>query len=331
MKDIKLGIIGCGLFGQSIIEAWEGVPYAQVEAICDIDPKTVRAVSKKYRIGKTCTDFRQLCKLPELDAICVVTTEDRHRAPTVAALESGKHVFCEKPFATNLADAEAMMKTAEKTGLNLMIGHLLRFETRYAMAKEEIAAGKIGRIISMQARRNRWKDLYLTYSRQPLFLENSIHDIDLMLWYAKDKVKNVRGFTRQTRKGKNPDVNWGILEFSRGAIACVETTWLLPGESGVLMNDEMQIIGEKGVIDIDISPTGLSLWSNKGFQSYDIGYDSRYRGQANGALLSELSYFGECISKGKTIRLVTPSEAYDALEVALALTKSAKAGKDVKI
>ena len=331
MKDLKIGVIGCGLFGKAIIEAWNGVPFVRIEAICDINSKTLAAAAKKYKIKKAFKNYQDLCKLPELDAVCVVTIEDQHRAPTIAALENGKHVFCEKPIATKVADAEAMIMKAEKTGLNLMIGHLLRFETRYAMAKEEIYSGKVGTITSISARRNRVKELYRLYQRQPLFIENCIHDIDMMLWYTKDKVKTVRGYMRQVLKGKNPNMCWGVAEFSKGAIGTMETIWMIPEQSGIILDDQMQVIGNRGVLNIDIAPVGLNLWSNSGYRGFDVGYDSRFHGQANGALLSELHYFASCIAKGKKITINKPEEGLEALKVALALVKSAKTKKDVQV
>jgi len=316
MRDIKVGVIGCGLFGSTIIEGFKGVPFAHVEAICDTNSKTLSAAVKKYKIKKAFNDYRELCKLSELDAVCVVTPENMHRAPVMTAFENGKHVYCEKPIATSLGDAEAMITRAEKAGLEFMIGHILRFETRYVMAKEEIDAGKVGKIIALSARRNRVKDQYALYSRTHFAIETSIHDIDTMLWYTKDKVVNVRGFMRQVQKGPNPDVVIGIMEFANGCIAHLETIVLIPKPSGVIIDDAMKVVGDKGILTLDIAPVGLSLWGNKGYQTYDIGYDSRFYGQANGAMLAELTYFARCISEGKKVKIITPYEALESLKVA---------------
>lgn len=331
MRDIKVGVIGCGLFGSTIIEGFKGVPFARVEAICDTNPRTLSAAAKRYKIKKAFKDFTELCRLPELDAVCVVTPEDKHRAPVIAAFENGKHVYCEKPIATSIADAEAMIAKAEKMGLEFMIGHILRFETRYVMAKEEIDAGKVGKIIAISARRNRLKDQYALYSRTHFAIETSIHDIDTMLWYTKDKVVNVRGFMRQVQKGPNPDVVLGIMEFAGGCIANLETMILIPKQAGVVIDDAMKVVGDKGFLNLDIAPAGLYLWGNNGYQSYDIGYDSRFYGQANGAMLAELTYFATCISEGKKVKIINPYEALDSLKVALALVQSGKTEKDVKL
>src|SRR6202023_372625 len=105
------------------------------------------------------------------DAVSVVTTEDQHLEPVLSALEHGKHVFVEKPLATRLADAEKMLEAARQTDLILMPGHILRFETKYATVKEKLQSGRLGRIVSIYAKRNRPKWQGSIYKRTPLVLE----------------------------------------------------------------------------------------------------------------------------------------------------------------
>jgi predicted dehydrogenase len=335
MKDIKIGIIGCGLFGQAIIDTLKTIPYVRVTAISDQYTKFLHAAAKKYRIKNAFKDFRELCKLPELDAVCVVTREHEHAKPVLTAFKNGKHVYCEKPLASTLADGKAMVAAAEKSGLIFQVGKLLRFTPHYAKAKEEIAAGKIGKIVTIHARRNRPKTVWRWYNNSkhtvPFLLENSVHDIDVILWYIKDRVVNVRAFTRQIQKGGMPDVNWGMMEFAGGALAVVETTWLIPEQSGIVLDDSMQIIGTKGVLNIKISSPELSLWGNKGFQAYDTTYDTIFHNHPNGGLLSEMQYFASCVASGKHPKIITAQEAFDAMKISLALIESGKKKKDVRV
>src|SRR6185436_5083886 len=91
---------------------------------------------------------------PGVDAVNIVTMWDQHAAPTLAALAAGKHVFLEKPMASTLADCDAIVSAARSAKGFLMVGHICRFNPRYAAAKEAIAAGRIGKIVSLYARRN---------------------------------------------------------------------------------------------------------------------------------------------------------------------------------
>src|SRR5579864_6254933 len=117
---LRMGLIGCGAFGQSHLTALAGIPFVEVTAVTDLDADRSRKVARQYGVSRIANDFRELCALKDVDAVSVVTTEDQHLAPTLAALENGKHVFVEKPIATRLADAEKMAAAARNAGLILM-------------------------------------------------------------------------------------------------------------------------------------------------------------------------------------------------------------------
>ena len=181
---LRIGLVGCGAFGESHLTAFAGIPFVEVTAVTDLDADRSRKVAERYGVSRVAKDFRELCALKDVDAVSVVTTEDQHLEPVLAALENGKHVFVEKPMATRLADAEKMLAAARKTGLILMPGHILRFETKYATVKEQLDSGRLGRVVSIYTRRNRPKWQGTIYKRTPLVLETAIHDIDTMLWYT---------------------------------------------------------------------------------------------------------------------------------------------------
>jgi len=157
IPKIRIGLVGCGAFGESHLSALAGIPFVQVTAVTDI------VAERAHKVPRVAKDFRELCALKDVDAVRVVTTEGQHLEPVLAALENGKHVFVEKPMLTRLGDAERMLTAARKTGLILMPGHILRFETKYAVVKEQLGSDRLGRIISIYARRNRCKwqgDIY---------------------------------------------------------------------------------------------------------------------------------------------------------------------------
>ena len=117
--------------------------------------------------------------------------------------------FVEKPLATNLVECDAMIAASRTAGCFLMIGHILRFETKYAMLKDEIASNRLGKAVSMHARRNRPKSLLVLYGRTHPALEIFIHDVDLMLCYVNAPVRQVRGYARHATGRKHPETFWG--------------------------------------------------------------------------------------------------------------------------
>lgn len=154
---MRVGVIGVGAFGESHVAAYCSLPYVTVAAVCSRDANRTQEVAARYHVSRWHTDYHEMLAQNELDAVSVVTPEDAHLGPTLAALQAGKHVLVEKPIATRLDEAEQMLAAARAAGVYLMPGHVLRFETRCAMVKEQLAAGELGRVVSISARRNRPK------------------------------------------------------------------------------------------------------------------------------------------------------------------------------
>lgn len=331
MEQTRIGLVGCGLFGRSHLMAYRAVQGAKVVAVFDAVRETAEDAARDFGIPHVCSSVEELCDNPAVQAVDVVTPESAHRLPAIAALERGKATFVEKPFAASLEDCDAMIQTAEKLNGLLMVGHILRFETRYALLKQEVDSGRLGKVITMYARRNRPKSLLGKYGRSHPAIINAIHDIDLMLWYTGDQVRRVRGYTRNHSGNPNPGTFWGVLEFAGGALGVTEVQWQLPDKAGVLLDDAFQLIGERGVGNLSLFPGGFSLWRDDGFQIPDASYDPRVRDSARGALRDELEYFCDCVRDGRQPEIVTPLEGRNAVRVALALIDSANAGRDFEL
>lgn len=330
MDKVRIGLVGAGLFGESHLQAFRAVREARIAAVFDTNRERAEQRAREFGIERVCGSLDELCALPDLDAVDVVTPEDDHLEPVLKAFAAGKHVFLEKPMATSLADCRRMIDASQQAGRQFMVGHLLRCETKYAMIKDDLDAGRLGRLVSMHARRNRPKSLLPTYGRTHPAMENSIHDIDLMLWYAGQPVERVRGFGRRgLPESKHPDTFFGVLEFRGGAIGIVETIWLTPAGSGVFLNDAFQLVGTGGVADLRLYPGSLSFLRDTGHEVPDIGYDPRVQGSARGALRDELQHFCHCVLDGMPSPVLLPQQAMQAVQVALALIESGEKGQDV--
>jgi UDP-N-acetylglucosamine 3-dehydrogenase len=312
------------------LTAIASIPFVEVTAVTDLDADRSRKVAQRYGVSRVAKDFRELCALKDVDAVSVVTTEDRHLDPVLAALENGKHVFVEKPMATRLSDAEKMLGAARKAGLTLMPGHILRFETKYATVKEQLDSGSLGKIVSIYTRRNRPKWQGRIYKRTPLVLETAIHDIDAMLWYMGKKVKLVRAYDVSVEPGGGADLTWAILRFEDGTLGVLETTWLLPDKTPFL-DDFLQVVTTSGVANIDMLNSGLTIWREDGVENPDVCYEPRMRGSAYGALREELSYFALSVLEGRKPTLVAAEDGVEALRVGLAIIESANSDREVEV
>jgi len=330
ISKLRVGVVGCGAFGESHLMAMAGIPFLEVTAVTDIVKERASKMAERYKVRHVAPDFRELCSRPDVDAVNVVTTEDQHLEPVLCALKNGKHVFVEKPMATRLADAEDMLAAAREAGLILMPGHILRFETKYVMVKEQIDSGRLGRVLSMYTRRNRPQWQGAIYNRTPIVMETAINDIDIMLWYTGKKVKSARAYEISRDGAGGADIVWGALRFEDNAIGVLETTWMLPDKTPHL-DDFLQVITTSGVANLDIMHSGLLICHDDGTEFPDVSYEPRLRGSAYGALREELNYFGLCALEGRKPDLLGPADGVEATRVGLAVVESARTDREVEV
>lgn len=329
-RKLRVGLIGCGAFAESHLAALSGIPFAEVVAVTDAVEERAHKLAARYGISRVTKDFRELCSLPQLDAVSVVTTEDQHLEPVLAAIANRKHVFVEKPMATRVEDAQKMAEAARKEGVILVPGHILRFETRYATVKEQLASGRLGRILYIYARRNRPKWQGAIYKRSHLIFETGIHDLDTLLWYTGGKVRSVRSYDISAEKGTGPDLSCSVLKFEDGAVAVLQISWLLPNKTPYL-DDTLQVVATHGVANIDIRQSGLSVWTEDGCDLMDVSYEPRLRGAAFGALREELGHFALCALEGRMPTVVTAEDGVAAVRVACAVVESASTDREVQL
>ncbi|GAP12667.1 predicted dehydrogenase [Longilinea arvoryzae] len=147
---IKIGIIGCGKIAQvRHIPEYAANPNAQLAAYYDLNPARAAELAKKYG-GKAYPSVDELLAVRDIDAVSVCTANTSHAEISIAALKACKHVLCEKPMATTLPDCEAMVQAARETGRYLMLGHNQRLAKAHVKARELIAGGLIGDIVSFR-------------------------------------------------------------------------------------------------------------------------------------------------------------------------------------
>ncbi|MEE9284876.1 MAG: Gfo/Idh/MocA family oxidoreductase [Dehalococcoidia bacterium] len=134
LKSIGVGVIGTGFGVRVQIPVWSKTPGARVVAVCSHDPARAKAVADRFDIPHAVTDYRALAQLPDVDLVSVATPPYLHHPATMAAIEAGKHVLCEKPFALDEAQALEMLEAARAKG----VIHLLNFEFRTDPARQEM-------------------------------------------------------------------------------------------------------------------------------------------------------------------------------------------------
>ena len=328
----KCAVIGLGWFGEKHCEALAAVPQADLYALCTRTESRLKEVASRFGVQHTYTDYRDLLKNPEVEVVNIVTMWDQHVEPTLAALEAGKHVFLEKPMASTLEDCRAIVTASEESSGFLMVGHICRFSPRYASAKEEISAGKIGDILSIYARRNipAWVTGDILDKIGPI-IGDGVHDTDLMLWYTGARIETAYAQTTRMRDRKYPDLGWTMYRFDNGATGVLEDVWCLPEKTPFQIDERMEIIGTRGSIHIQETHPNYSVCDEDGWRSPDTTYWQTRGGVLRGALPDEISYFVTCVQENRPPQIITPPESLAAVEACLAAEESAETGKVVRL
>jgi len=149
-RKFKIGLIGCGNRSKAIIDALNSVPEIEIAALCDIVPHKMGQRAQLIKTGdkpKFVNSLDELLKMNELDAIGVITPNDTHKDIVIAALEAGKHVFCEKPMAMTVAECNEMIGATERTRKALQIGNQRRHSGEYKALIEAIRTKPVGKVL----------------------------------------------------------------------------------------------------------------------------------------------------------------------------------------
>lgn len=331
---VRVALIGAGRFGEVHLRCLLSLrPMVEVRAVCDRDERRLEEVARRYRLSRTYVDFREMLEGEEVDAVFVLTEEHNHAGPTVAALEAGRHVFCEKPIASTLEDADRMIEAARRAGRWLFVGHILRFDPQYAELRERAVRGEFGMLGFLHARRLLRASNFGHYARVPAIVHTGIHDIDIVLWIVGGPPQEVCARCRSLLGLPHPETFVVLMDFGWGGpVAAVENAWLLPDSYPASIEAEFIVAGDRGCGRIHSPPDGTVIATSRGADGPDLFWWPSLHGEVAGALRNELVYFLRCVEEGKEPSLVRPEEARQALSVALAALESARGeGKAVRL
>jgi len=178
MKKYRVGIIGCGSQAKEHAKAYKLVPEVELAACCDLIESRARNFVEKFGFKRHYNNPEKMLDKEDLDIVSVVTRNYQHVEPTIMAAEAGvKAIFCEKPMATNLGDADRMLEACRKNDVKLTIDHTTRFEANWRRIKELIDKGEIGELRTIQIHH---------IGEVGSLLNNATHGTDALLFYAGD-------------------------------------------------------------------------------------------------------------------------------------------------
>ncbi len=339
-KILNIGIISCSVMAQAHMQAVKNNVHANLAALCDVNETLLHEVAEKFGVKKAFTDYRDVLADPEIDAIIIVTPDQTHREITLAALEAGKHVLCEKPMALTLEDCAVMIEAAKNAKTKMMVGQICRYTPGFIAAKELIDRGEIGELFFVETEyAHDYAKIDMPWRLDPLrhgFLGGGCHAVDLARWIAGDPVE-VFAYANHKMLHNYPtdDCTIAVMKFPNDVIGKVFVS------TGCKRDYTMRSVfyGSKGTIITDNTSTHMTVFK-EGMGNGESILSSLPETHAipvqypvkvnNHNTYGELEEFLDCILNDKPIR-TTAIEGAKTVKASLAAVESSKTGKPVQI
>jgi predicted dehydrogenase len=326
MSYVKIGVIGVGYMGELHAKVCSEINYVKLLAVTDINEERGKEIAKKYNT-KWYRDYNDMLKKEDIDAVIISTPEHLHLDPAIAAAEAGKHMLIEKPLATNVKDAEEIIKYAEKNGVKLMVGFIERFNPIFLTIKQTINDGNIG--VPMLLYTKRVNPLFIgerVGSRTNTLWWSGIHDIDLMHWFLEDNAYRVYAEGKKI-VSNNEGLISALINFKNGSLGVMISGWINPNNFPSRIDSRIEIFGDKGRIQASI-PSDCTLISQDNIRNFDVFHWIDIQGETYGALKREIESFVKCIIEDKE-PIVSGNDGLIATKIVVAILESIKERKPI--
>lgn len=213
MSDLKIVIVGAGFAGRVVHLPGYQANLAPVAAICDLVRERAQPLADQYGIPRVYTDWREMIEREQPDIVSVCLPNVLHHEVTVAALEAGAHVLCEKPLATSVAEARDMFEAARRAGRLLMAGQHLRFQPAACAIKRVIESGALGEVYHAEATAMRrlgiptWGAFHQkAASAGGALFDIGVHMLDQTMWLIGNPRPTSVSAMTQERFGRRPEI-----------------------------------------------------------------------------------------------------------------------------
>ncbi len=332
MSVLKIGIIGCGSIAQNRhLGEYANHQAVKITAVCDIVEERAQKTAEAYG-AKAYTSYEEMLKAEKFDAISVCLPNYLHAPVSIAALNEGCHVLCEKPMATSIEEADEMIAAAKRNKKKLMIAHNQRFVNSHQKARALIASGEIGKIYSFRTAFGHggpegWsvdgKDSWF-FKKEEAFIgamgDLGVHKADLLRYLLGEEFVEVAGFIETSAK-ENTDVDDNavcILKSKSGIIGTLAASWAYTaGEDNATI-----IYGENAILRLEDDPdySLIVQYTNGEVTKYELGaiQSNESGGQTNS---HTIEHFVDAILKD-TEPLINGEEGKKSLNVILAALTS---------
>jgi predicted dehydrogenase len=344
MAQIRVGVAGCGSVGEhAYLPDLAASPYVELTAVCDVDPERVRRVAERHGVPAYYTDVDAMLARSAFELLLNLTPMRLHAPINLGGLRAGRHVFCEKPLATTLQEADELVEEAGRRSLRLYGAPNAALSPTFHAAAAVVTSGAIGKVCAARGRYGS------NGPHEPWFYRvggGSLFDLGVynvttltgLLGPAKGVVAlSGVAVPRRTLHGQEltveaDDNTMLLLDFGEAVYAVIQTGFvypLYPGHRGVY--DErttIELLGTRGAVNwlgYDWAPRGIEVRTTSSETWETRATDQQgYTWQCGG------SYIARCLAEG-TEPLMTLAHAYHCLEIMVGAFESVRTGRRVEI
>ncbi len=339
-KTWGFAIVGTGMIAEFHAKAIAGLTNGRLAGIAGSSEEKARSFADQ--IGADCMavgDYSRLLASPEIDIVCVATPSGSHFAIGVDVLRAGKHLILEKPMAMTVEEADELIALAEGNSMRLAVISQRRFEPPYQLAKRMLDEGRLGRLLFIEAQTPFYRSQAYYDSAAwrgtvaqdgGALMNQAIHQIDLMLWFAGPCTSIFGKTATQTHDMEAEDIGIALATFASGAYGVVTgSTSLLPG-----FPPAVKLYGEHGTIWIE--GNRIAHWTVPGIEAPSGTDEASPEGGSDPKAISPVNHrtqmadMTEAIACGRP-PLVGGKEGREALRFIQAVYDSSRTGQEVRL
>jgi len=333
-EKVRFGVVGLGNIGALHVDNIQrSIDEGEVIALADTREDVLEQISDRYGVERRYKDYVQLAEDKDVDAVIIALPNFMHHDAVKIFAENDKHIFCEKPMALTLEEADDIVSMTKKYGTKFQVGYNRRFDDGYMKAKELIENGDLG-VITLARSNTRdpvppsgWeKDLKLSGG---IFIGTCAHDFDILRWLIGSEPEEIyasRAFLvyEDLKKLGYPDNVMVMIRFRSGAMAEVDAS----RNCAYGYDVRTEVFGAKGAVRIEKEKELDLLIFDEGTAKHDYPY--WFASRFAKAYVREIREFAKCILED-TKSPVSADDARAVLEMAMAARKSAESGKPVRL
>jgi len=340
MKTVKIGLIGCGRISKNHFDAVSQIPEAEFVAVCDLVEEKMQAVAENYGIKNLYNNYQDMLENEKLDLVSICTPSGLHPQMGIDVANHKINVLTEKPMATNIESADALIRACDQNKVKLFVVKQNRLNATMQLLKRAIDKGRFGRIYLAESNVF-WQRPQSYYDNEKwrgtwefdggAFMNQASHYVDALYWLLGN-VDSVMAYTAtMARRIEAEDTGCAILHFRNGIIATINVTMLTYPKN---FEGSITIIGEKGTVKIGgVAVNKIEKWE---FEDYDdddrIAQDANYQ-PPNVYGFGHNPYYRNVIDVllGKDVPSTDGRDGRKSVEIIQAIYRSAKTGKRVSL